>query len=170
MIDRGKFFDTVRPMFDGDKLSTLQVQGMENVLDEWEKRALTDLRWLSYMFATDFHETDQTMQPIREKGSEAYLRSKPYYPWVGEGLVQTTWETNHRKFGATAPGQLLKWPDCLVPLFDGMIKGEFTGVKLATYFNANLTDPVQARKIINGLDKAKLVATYYATFLKALQA
>lgn len=166
MIDRGKFFDGVRDMFGGLKQS--QVDGMNNVLDEWEKRQLTDLRWLAYMLATDKHETADTMQPVREYGGEKYLKSKPYYPWVGEGLVQVTWKANHLKFGATAPGQLLTWPICLGPLFDGMIKGMFTGKKLADYFHGDSADPVNARKIINGLDRAKLVATYYATFLKAL--
>jgi putative chitinase len=169
MIDHDKFFDKMRPLF-GGPLTQTQVEGMSNILHEWERRLLIDPRWLAYMLATTKHETADTMQPVREYGSEAYLRSKPYYPWVGEGLVQVTWQANHRKFGATAPGHLLKWPDCLVPLFDGMIKGLFTGVKLSTYFNATRNDPVNARKIINGLDRAGLIAGYHRDFLAALKA
>jgi len=141
---------------------------MSRILDEWEARKLTDLRWLAYMMSTCFWETARTMQPVREMGGEAYLKKKKYYPWVGEGLVQVTWEVNARKFGATAPGQLMTWPLCLKPLFDGMIKGMFTGKKLSDYFNAKTADPVNARRIINGLDKATLIAGYYAQFLTAL--
>lgn len=170
MIDHKAVFDRMRgPLFHGT-IAQDQVDGIERILVEWERRELTDLRWLAYMLATCWHETSRTMQPIREYGGEAYLKAKPYYPWVGEGLVQVTWKSNHLKFGATAPGQLLTWPACLVPLFDGMIKGMFTGVKLSTYFNATRTDPVQARKIINGLDKAALIAGYYSTIFAAVTA
>lgn len=170
MLDRKTIYDRVRGPLFGGSLDQAQADGIEKILDEWARRDLMDQRWLAYMLATVFHETGQTMQPIRERGTEAYLRSKPYYPWVGEGLVQVTWEANHRKFRATAPGQLLQWPQCLVPLFDGMIDGMFTGKKLADYFNATRSDPYQARRIINGLDKATLIAGYHATFFRALTA
>lgn len=168
-IKRVAFFDHVRDMY-GDSLNQDQVDGIDNILDEWQKRGLSDIRHLAYMLATTKHETAATMQPIREKGSERYLKSKPYYPWVGEGLVQVTWRVNHVKFGATEPGQLLKWPDCLSPLFDGMLKGMFTGKKLSDYFNDKKDDPLDARRIINGMDRAQLVANYHKDFLSALKA
>jgi hypothetical protein len=143
---------------------------MDRILNEWGDRQLTDIRWLAYMLATTFHETAQTMQPVREYGGETYLRSKRYYPWVGEGLVQVTWEANARKFGATAPGQLLTWPLCLKPLFDGMIDGMFTGKQLSDYFDDNTEDPVNARRIINGTDKANTIAGHYHKFLNAIHA
>jgi hypothetical protein len=58
-------------------------------------------------------------------GRRKYLRSKRYYPWVGEGLAQVTWEENHRKFGATAQGQMMTWSIALKAIFDGMTKGMF---------------------------------------------
>lgn len=170
MIDRKVFFDKVRAAPFGGSLSASQVDGMNRILDEWIRSQIPDLRFLAYMLATVFHETAQTMQPIREYGGEAYLRSKPYYPWVGEGLVQVTWEANARKFGATAPGQLLTWPLCLKPLFDGMTRGMFTGKRLADYFNSTSDDPVNARRVINGVDRANLVAHYHGLFLAAIKA
>ncbi len=169
MIDRKPFFDTVRASLFNGSLSASQVDGMNRILDEWIRSQMSDLRFLAYMLATVFHETAFTMQPIREMGSDAYLRSKPYYPWVGEGLVQVTWEANARKFGATAPGQLMSWPLCLKPLFDGMTRGMFTGKRLADYFNAATDDPVNARRIINGIDKANTIAHYHSLFLAALK-
>jgi putative chitinase len=166
MIDRKIFYEDARPLY--GSYAQPQVDGINHILDEAERRGLTDMRHLAYMLATVLHETAKTMQPVREYGSEAYLRSKAYYPWAGEGLVQVTWEANHRKFGATAPGQLLTWPACLVPLFDGMTKGMFTGKKLADYFHGSTADALNARRIINGLDKAVLIASYYRAFFGAL--
>ena len=165
-INRSAFFAAVRSSFGALKQS--QVDGFNKILDEWERRGGGDGRHLAYRLATVWHETDKTMQPVREKGGEAYLRKKKYYPWVGEGLVQVTWEENHRKFGATKPGQLMTWPIALKALFDGMDKGMFTGRKLSDYFSATKDDPRQARKIINGMDKADLIAGHHAKFLTAL--
>lgn len=167
-FNRAAFFAAVRASF--GRLSKSQVDGYERILDEWQRRKLTDPRWLAYMLATAYHETGTKMQPIREGGGEAYLRSKRYYPWVGEGLVQVTWEANARKFGAQKPGDLLTWPIALEAMFRGMIDGVFTGKKLSDYFTAGTSDPLNARRIINGVDKAAKIAGYYRSFLAALNA
>ena len=168
MIDRKIFFDCVRvQLFDG-RLSSGQVDGMDRILDEWERRKLTDPRWLANMLAQTFHETGEAMQPVQEDGSPAYLRGKPYWPWIGEGLIQVTWKANAMKFGAKKPGDCMSWPVALRALFDGMIDGMFTGVGLARYFSAKKDDPVNARRIINGLDEAQKIAGYHHLFLHAL--
>ena len=53
-------------------------------------------------------------------------------------------------------------------LFDGMIEGWFTGVGLPSFFNSDTEDPYNARKTVNGLDKADLIAGYYKSFKDAL--
>jgi putative chitinase len=168
MIDREKFFAQVRKDF--GNLNQSQVDGFNKILDEWERRGLTDLRWLGYMLATSWHETACTMQPIQERGSAQYLRNKPYWPYIGEGLVQVTWKRNYEKFGAKEPGDLLQWPLALKALFDGMIDGLFTGMKLSRYFHDRYSNPVEARRIINGTDRANLIAGYYRHFMAALGA
>jgi putative chitinase len=50
-----------------------------------------------------------------------------------------------------------------------MNKGWYTGKKLAHYFNDKVDDPINARRIINGLDKAELIAGYYKEVYRALQ-
>lgn len=35
-----------------------------------------------------------------EIGSQAYLQSKPYYPYIGRGFIQVTWDYNYKAFGA----------------------------------------------------------------------
>lgn len=166
MINHDKFFTTIHQTF--SPLRQSQIEGFTNILNEWDQRQLDDERWLAYMLATVWHETATQMQPIKELGSDAYLRSKPYYPYIGEGLVQVTWRRNYLKFGATKPGQLLQWPLALHALFDGMIHGLFTGKELGDYFGMRIDDPVHARRIINGLDKATLIAGYYRKFLGAV--
>ncbi|QPZ93570.1 hypothetical protein GYN07_21040 [Rhizobium leguminosarum bv. viciae 248] len=169
-MNRTVFFSYVRRAPFGGSLWQGQVEGLNKILDEWERRRLSDVRWLAYMLATVFHETGGKMQPVREAGGEKYLKSKPYYPWVGEGLVQVTWEVNARKFGATKPGQLMTWPIALKALFDGMLQGVFAGLSLDDFFHARKDDPVGARKIINGRDKAALIAGYHRNFLDAINA
>jgi hypothetical protein len=50
-----------------------------------------------------------------------------------------------------------------------MTKGLFTGKKLNDYINNTKTDYVNARKIINGLDRANLIASYAKVFETALK-
>lgn len=169
MIDRKKFFAGVRNLpFDG-KLSKSQVSGMSAILDEWERRKLKDLRELAYMLATTKWETAHTMQPITEGGGLAYLKSKKYYPWVGRGYVQLTWERNYMKFRDRVkkrfgvdivenPDNALLQPVAAYIMFEGMYSGAFTGKRLWDYFNDTKTDWINARRIINGTDKAEKIA------------
>ncbi|AWC25588.1 hypothetical protein CO731_05087 [Aminobacter sp. MSH1] len=171
-MDRSKFYAALRARSSGvfgTSLTQAQVDGTERILDEAQRRG-TPLPHLAYILSTAYHETAHSMQPIREKGGENYLRRKPYYPWVGEGLVQVTWETNHRKFGASAPGQLMTWPIALKAIFDGMTKGMFTGKKLDDYIKGDRCDYVGARRIVNGTDRDDDLARYAKTFETALRA
>lgn len=153
-------------------MTVYHVDGLTRILDYAEvnpNRYGSDPCKLAYMLATVFHETGAACIPLREGGGEDYLRSKPYYPWVGEGLVQVTWETNARKFGAIKLGECMSWPIALRALFDGMMLGSFTGRKLGDYFsNPHACDPVGARRIINGLDRAATISQYHQTFVRAL--
>lgn len=179
MIDRKAFFDGVRPdLFEGN-LRQEQVEGIDAILDEWDARKLTDLRWLAYMLATTYHETNKTMQPVREAywlSEDWRRRNLRYYPWYGRGYVQLTWEENYRKMGALLGVDLLGNLDLAMDpriaaaiMFEGMIRGDFTGKKLEQYFATDKDDPVNARRIINGTDKADLIAGYHREFLKDLR-
>jgi hypothetical protein len=124
---------------------------------------------LAYLLATVVHETAHTMQPIKEMGGERYLKSKKYYPWYGRGLVQLTHKYNFDKFGITNPDDALQWPGALDVAFRGMVQGMFTGRKLSDFIHGSHIDYVGARAIINGTDRAKLVAGYAAAFYDALK-
>lgn len=185
MIDRDIFFDHVRDeLFDG-ALQQIQVDGMSVILAVWEYQGggtpMSDERWLAYMLATTFHETAQRMWPITEYGSQDYLQGKEYYPYVGRGFVQLTWESNYDKaskaLGLIDERDLVDHPemalDSLIAtrvMFRGMAEGWFTSKKLGNYFSATKDDPVNARQIINGNDCDTQIAGYHDTFLDALRA
>jgi len=189
MINRTTFFAYARRSPFGNRLTQAQVQGMGFILDAWEKSGLTDLRWLAYMLATVFHECAGTMQPIRERGGASYFRkyegrrdlgnTQPGdgVKFHGRGYVQLTGRDNYRKASMVTGVDLLNNPDrAMEPalaakiMIHGMTNGWFTSRRLSGYFNATTDDPKNARRIINGTDKASLIATYHVAFMGALNA
>lgn len=174
MFDRDYFFRSVRANPFGRALTQSKVDGLNAILDAWDASKLTDKRWLAYMLATTFHETAKTMQPIREYGRGKGKRYGTTY--YGRGFVQLTWKTNYQKakdlFGADFIGN----PDLALDpgwaakiMFSGMTDGWFTGKKLADYISGTKCDYVNARRIINGTDKAALIADYARGFEAALK-
>lgn len=165
------FFGRIRNSVFGGRLTELQVDGITQIIeyrDEvWPKMSDDEL---AYLLATVTHETAFRMAPVREMGGEKYLRTKKYYPWVGEGLVQVTWEQNARKFGAQKPGDLMTWPIALKAAFEGMIYGLFTRYKLSDFIKpGQKPDYVGARRIINGTDRAKLISHYAEAYREAFK-
>jgi len=183
VIDRDIYFDNVRAGLFGGALSQQQVDGQNVILALWDYQAtgspMTDLRWLAYMLATVYHECATKMWPVTEGGSQSYLQSKEYWPYIGRGFVQLTWEANYDKasaaLGLIDDRDLVDFPqlalDSLISariLFRGMSEGWFTGRKLGEYFNDSKDDPVNARQIINGNDCDDQIAGYHDQFLTAL--
>lgn len=179
-LNRSDFYNDIREALFKGHLSLSQVDGMESVLDEWVKRGMTDYRQLAYMFATIYHETAKTMMPIEEYGKgKGYKYGVPdpitgqtYY---GRGFVQLTWKKNYENMGKLVGADLVNHPQLALDLniatmilFEGMTKGLFTGRKLSDYINDSGADYVNARRIINGTDKATLIAGYAQEFYKAL--
>jgi putative chitinase len=197
MIDRKAFFAGVRQGPFPGKLSAGQVNGITAILDEWDRRKLSNLRCLAYMLGTTKWETDHTMQPIREAGGVAYL-TRNYDPfgsrpalakrngntqggdgvkYCGRGYVQLTWKNNYRAMGKLIGQPLEENPDLAMRpdiaaqvLFEGMSRGSFTGKKLTDYFNASQTDWIGARRIINGTDRAAEISSIAKQFYADLRA
>ena len=180
MINRDFFFFNSKKILFNGKFKQSQVDGLNAILDEWENNySSKDDRWLAYMLATAHHETDRRMQPIEEYGKG---KGRPYGKnikmngtryndtanlFYGRGFVQLTWYENYQKAGAKLGLNLIKNPEKTLELpvatkimFLGMMEGWFTGKKLSQYFNSTTEDVYNARRIINGTDKANLIADY----------
>jgi len=129
----------------------------------------------AYVLATAYHETGHTMKPVTEMGGLAYLQSKPYYPYVGRGYVQLTWINNYRHAGSKLGVDFVRYPTKLLDkkyaaeiLVRGMQEGWFTDKKLSDYINARKCNYTEARRIINGTDRASLIAEYAVQYYDAL--
>ena len=195
-VDRAKFFTAFRTQF--DDLNKSQVQGYDAIFDYWDKSNLTDNRWLAYALATAFHETGEYLQPVREGfcssdqgsinavtdlfdrgiiGENYALREANGQSYFGRGLVQITFGDNYKRLGQAIgigddlydnPSLALNMDIAVKILFTGMVDGLYTGHSLRKYFFEDRTDWVNARKIINRLDKADLIADYGQKFLDCL--
>lgn len=183
MINREQFFTIVRSEF--GPLNQSQVDGFNAILDGAPEDILHGQ--LAYVLATSWHETAATMQPIEEYGKG---KSRPYGKrlkmngsaykdteaiFYGRGFMQLTWYENYDKAGKKLGQNFMHNPDGVMDmgnavkiLFLGMLEGWFTGKKLSTYINAEKTDFINARRIINGTDKASLIAGYADKFLEAM--
>jgi putative chitinase len=89
----------------------------------------------------------------------------------GRGLVQITGRDNYRKFGVEDQPDVALQPQPSVEiLLAGMLEGLFTGKRLGDYFAPGLESWREARRIINGLDCADVIALYGRAFHQALAA
>lgn len=155
------------------ELNKLQLDSIGAILSEAHKQGIKIKAQLAYIYATAWHESRLT--PIKEWGSDAYLKGKKYYPFFGRGYVQLTWDYNYEKEGERLGIDLKNNPDLALQIdvaaniiVNGMITGSFTGKKLSDYITANKTDFPNARKIINGSDKMELIAGYATKFMNAI--
>lgn len=191
------FFAFARRAPFGNRLTKSQVSGMETLLDVWSREGTGDDRHLAYVLATVFHETGGRMVPVREtfatSDAQAIRRldaakaagrlpqvKTPYWRagWFGRGPVQVTHETNYRKVGQALGVDLVNNPGLLLdPVVGarsavlGMVMGLFVSRQtLAKYFNETKDDPEGARRIVNGTDKASLIAGYHLAFLDSIKA
>jgi hypothetical protein len=169
MINRDIFFRAVRQPVFGGSLTVGQVDGMEKIIDYWEtKWNKMPLDEFAYLLATVAHETAYKMKPVREGGGERYLRSKRYYPYVGVGLIQATWKKNWDRLNIKSVEDGLQWDNALYAAFYGMAAGIYTGKKLSDYIGHGKRDYVNARRIINGTDRAQDIAKNALSFRSAL--
>lgn len=99
------------------------------------------------------------------------------YKYRGRGYVQLTWKVNYQLCGEQLGIDLAKQPDlALEPgyaagcMIHGMFSGIFTGRAITRYINEGSTDYFNARRVINGTDKAATIQTYAELFEDILEA
>jgi len=181
-----EFYARVRAGILGPILTPDEVAGCEAILKAMEGLPLSHA---AYALATAYHETNGTMEPVREAywltedWRKKHLR---YWPHYGRGYVQITWDFNYAKADDKLGlgGTLKAKPDrALEPAIAagimrwGMVEGWFACDKVGRHTLARHLPPVatleqfkSARRIINGVDKDLLIARHALQFQAALQA
>lgn len=185
------FFAEVRKSLFSGSLTQKQVDGL-NLLLEATRGLLKQHR--AYILATAYHETGYTMQPVREtkaltdgkaiailetafkKGQLPWVKF-PYWridsegkSWLGRGYVQLTHKTNYIKASKELGVDLLTDPNKAMDpataakiIVRGSVEGWFTGKSLYDFDNYK-----DMRKVINGTERASLIASYAEQFERAL--
>lgn len=196
MITTGQFNEISKLLYKGKALTFEQKDHMNMIQEAFEDFGGRLNSQLAYILATVYHEVGPAFLPVREgfaKSDEEAIKiitrmfeqgkiktnyalpasnGKSYF---GRGFVQLTWEANYKTMGKKL--NLKLWEDPSLALENwaaaqivakGMIDGLFTGKKLSDYITENKIDYVGARRIINGTDRAKMIANYADNFKIAL--
>lgn len=145
----------------------------------------------AYVIATVAHETGGMFRPVHERGDRKYfdryepntrvgqmlgnVESGDGFKFRGRGYVQLTGRANYRRAGELLGLDLLTDPELAMDekyswliLRTGMATGMFTNKTLDDYIDDSKTDYRNARRIINGLDRADHIAMFakhYETML-----
>jgi len=194
-FDRKKFFDSYRSRF--GPLTQNLVDALEFLLTQIENDARfgvteTDRRQLAYCLGTFKWETAHTLRPIDEIGTVARF-NRIYGPQTkvgkilgntkegdgalfhGRGYVQLTGRRNYTKAKNLTGVDLIADPDkakdpalAYQIAIQGMIDGWFTGKKLSNFIKDGVADFENARTIINGHDKAAMIADIARRFSEVL--
>ena len=196
-MNNAAFFGAVRPLF-GGTLNQSQVNGLQHLLAATEALPLAYRAYLLATAHHETAKTmqpvretlattdDQAIKRLDAAWAKGQLKwvSKPYWrkdasgkAWFGRGYVQITHKDNYAKAGMMVGVDLVRDPSqALNPtvaarvLVEGSKAGIFTGKKLADYLDGSTPDYVNARRIINGTDRATDIAKLAEGYEKALRA
>lgn len=178
--DEAAFYAGVRKVTGG--LDDVQVATIKAIL---ATAAHWPASWLAYGMGTGWHEA--RLRPVEEIGKgrgRKYGVPGPHGGQIpyGRGLVQNTWPENYQRVddelglggSLVANYALALRPDIAVAiLVRGMEEAWFTGKGLSDYLPddvASETQFIRARRIINGTDRAEMIAGYAGRFQDALAA
>ena len=127
-------------------------------------------------YGTWYTDSKGVKYGIAGSGGDIYLYSDYPHLYYGRGFCQLTHWVNYKFAGEQLGIDLINNPDlALQPkyaseiLIKGSINGWFTSKKLSDYINDKKKDYINARRVINSLDKAQLIASYAVVFEKALR-
>lgn len=124
-----------------------------------------------------------------KKGQLKWVKTPYWRPdaqgksWFGRGLVQITHKFNYEKLGkaigvdlVTNPSEALRMSNAIKIMVEGMRQGLFTSAKLSQFLDGideseaeDFREFKAARKIINGVDKDDVIATFAMTFKKGIR-
>ena len=158
-----------------------QRYSVKMIIKAFVLRGYKDGRHLSYILATAYHES--RLRPIEEiranpeRQPELFaLQNRYWYSgYYGRGFVQLTWRENYVKMGEELGVNLVDKPDRALDtdiaanaIVAGMMKGMFTGQNLGFYINDVAQSYYNARRVVNGTDRAQLIKDYTVDILENL--
>lgn len=124
-------------------------------------------------FASSDSEAIKRLNKAFGSGKLSWVKN-PYWiidsdgkSWLGRGYCQLTHKSNYKRASELVGHDLVANPSLAMDpdiaariIFEGMIAGLFTGKNLSHYFAASKEDWRNARRIINGIERADLVGSY----------
>ena len=142
----------------------------------------------AYVLATAWHETGRykymreiwgpTPVQRRYEGRKTTLGNVVAgdgKKFLGRGFIQITGRRNYADWSRRLGLDLVKEPEqaerpdiAVRILVEGMMLGTFTGRKLGAYVTLSKSDFINARRVVNGTDRAALIAGYAMQFDAAL--
>lgn len=180
--NRSAFYEAVKVGLYRGTLPDWQKEPLDRLIDEGRARERSD-QDTAYVLATAHHETArfQFMEEIGKGEGRTY--GKPTRIWstvtqvyYGRGFVQLTWPGNYGRMSAFLGIDLINNPDLAKEpetaakvIWEGMIRGMFTGKNLADFIKPDSADYVGARQIVNGTDRDEEIAEYARQFESALE-
>lgn len=179
------FYDTARITLFGGKISTIQFQRVEALLSSAASFETVEAEHLAYVLATAHWETDRFTAMEEYASGDAYegradlgnVQLGDGKVFKGRGFPMLTGRNNYKWASGVAGIDLLANPerasDPLVSapiILAGMLTGSFTGVGLGRYVNSDKVDFVNARRVVNGLDRAETIADIAQRYLAAIKA
>lgn len=154
------------------------------LIAECLRQGITIPAQIAYVLGTCYHESDRfnTMEEYASGDDYEYRddlgNTQPGdgARFKGRGYVQLTGRTNYQKYTELSGKDLISSPELLgtdsglaaFVTVHGMRVGHFTGVGLSDYTSGNSVNFVGARAIVNGSDRAGLIAGYSDEYLVRL--
>lgn len=182
-LDLAVLFDELRTAPFGGRISHSAVVGIKAIIRAWGEHSTADTTQLAYILATAFHETGRFVHMEEIASGEAYEgradlgNDQPGdgKRYKGRGFVQITGRRNYRELGKRIGVDLERQPQraaetniAAAVLVIGMVEGLFTGKRLDEYVTQTRYSFVEARRVVNGTDRASEISRYAQQFLAAI--
>lgn len=143
-----------------------QKDSIRLIVKTFEKYGDKDQNKLIYILATTEHEC--SFQSKKEHRTYSDRQEAYWYTgYYGRGFVQLTHDRNYEKMSKLLGVDFLSNPDLVMKpqyaariLVQGMMEGSFTRKPLEKYINASKVDFYNARRVVNGLDRADRIEGY----------